>query len=128
MERLTTLITPWGSVAHQARAGLHSATGLPWEIWRDSHYQLSNRCAWGWKLADLGIPVVLVYLGFLYAAEMAKKGAPFAQAGEWESVLKEHSASVVPESVWNRERQVSGVPFVPLISAFDLPLHGESPR
>src|SRR5581483_5853402 len=30
----------------------------------DSHYQLSNRLAFAWKLASLGVPTVLVYLGF----------------------------------------------------------------
>jgi hypothetical protein len=114
-----------GTAIDQARAGLHSATGLPWEISRDSHYQPSNRCAWSWRVADLGIPVVLVYLGFLNAAEMARGGTPFATASEWESVVAEHSAPLFPESVWNREWDVNGVPFIPLIRAIELPLHGE---
>jgi hypothetical protein len=29
-----------------------------------THYQLSNRVAWGWKLAECGLPVALLYLGF----------------------------------------------------------------
>lgn len=36
----------------------------------DSHYQFSNRFAFAWKLATIGIPVVLVYLGFLDAHDM----------------------------------------------------------
>jgi hypothetical protein len=31
----------------------------------DSHYQLANRVAYAWKLASLGLPVVLMYLGFV---------------------------------------------------------------
>ena len=31
---------------------------------------MSNRFAWAWKLADLGVPVVLVYLGFFRALFM----------------------------------------------------------
>jgi hypothetical protein len=31
----------------------------------ESHYQLANRIAWAWKLADCGLSVVLLYLGFL---------------------------------------------------------------
>ena len=42
-----------------ARNGLSAATGLQWGLSRDDHYQLSNRFAWCWKLATLGIPVVL---------------------------------------------------------------------
>jgi hypothetical protein len=31
----------------------------------ESHYQLANRIAWAWKLAELGVPTILLYLGFL---------------------------------------------------------------
>ena len=58
----------------QANAGLRRATGGSWNLSRDHHYQLSNRFAWAWKLATLGLPTVLVYLGFLEAEEMR---APF---------------------------------------------------
>ena len=30
----------------------------------DNHYQLSNRIAYVWKLAQMGIPTILAYLGF----------------------------------------------------------------
>ena len=45
-----------------AAAGLQAATGGTWELSPDSHYQLSNRFAWSWKLASLGIPIMLLYL------------------------------------------------------------------
>jgi hypothetical protein len=32
---------------------------------RDAFYQISNRIAWGWRLASLGVSVTLLYLGFL---------------------------------------------------------------
>jgi hypothetical protein len=51
----------------EANDGLAKATGLNWGLARDSHYQLSNRFAWSWKAAELGLCVVLVYLGFLNA-------------------------------------------------------------
>ncbi|MGH7551770.1 MAG: hypothetical protein ACREMQ_01925 [Longimicrobiales bacterium] len=109
----------------EARDGLNEATGLTWGISRDSHYQLSNRFAWAWKLAALGVPVVLVYLGFAGAREMADKGEPFASGAAWEALVKEHAAEVVPESAWNAEWRVNGVPFVPIIRAFEQPLNGE---
>ncbi len=34
-------------------------------ISRDTPYQLANRVAFSWKIASFGIPVILVYLGFL---------------------------------------------------------------
>ena len=52
---------------------------------------MSNRFAWAWKLTDLGIPIVLVYLGFLGATEMKDNGQPLADAGAWESIVKRHS-------------------------------------
>lgn len=32
---------------------------------RDAFYQISNRMAWGWRLASLGVPVTVLYLGFV---------------------------------------------------------------
>src|SRR5262249_30861440 len=34
------------------------------------YYQLSNRFAFAWKLAAMGVPTILVYLGFLNAKEL----------------------------------------------------------
>jgi hypothetical protein len=65
-------------------------------ISRDSHYQMSNRFAWSWKLAEYGIPVVLVYLGFLNASEMVDRGDPFANQDSWESLVMAHSSPLFP--------------------------------
>jgi hypothetical protein len=59
-----------GAAIESARMGFEAGTRLAWHISRDSHYQISNRFAWSWKLTQLGIPVVLVYLGFLNASDM----------------------------------------------------------
>ena len=104
-----------GAAIEEARAGLSAATGLPWQISRDSHYQLSNRLAWSWKLAMLGFPVILVYLGFLKADEMTDKGKPFATAADWGKLVRDHGAGVVPPEIWNREWSVASQPFVPLL-------------
>jgi hypothetical protein len=45
-------------------------TGLTWALSRDWCYQMSIRFAWAWKLAGLGKPVILIYLGFLAYDEM----------------------------------------------------------
>jgi hypothetical protein len=78
-----------------ACSGLSGATSLPWRIARDTHYQMSNRFAWSWKLAALGIPVVLVYLGFLNAGEMIDRGQPFASHEDWERLVKAHSQALL---------------------------------
>jgi hypothetical protein len=108
-----------------ARHGLSDATSLTWHISRDTHYQMSNRFAWSWKLTELGIPAVLIYLGFLKAVEMADRGVPFADHAEWESLVREHSGPLFPGDVWNRRWSVKGVPFIPLIKSLDQPLDPE---
>jgi len=51
-----------------------------WQLSRDSLYQLANRFAWAWKIASLGVPVALVYLGFIAADQM--KGRKLITNGE----------------------------------------------
>jgi hypothetical protein len=116
-----------GAAIESARLGLEMATRLKWQISRDSHYQMSNRFAWSWKLTELGIPVVLVYLGFLNAADMSKPGeVPLADAAAWEALVKSHSAPLFPGEVWDRRWAVHGVPFIPLIRSLELPLGTEA--
>ena len=110
-----------GQAIEQAAAGLQSATGGSWNIARDSHYQISNRFAWSWKLASLGIPVVLVYLGFLYATDIAKGGNLFHSQDHWERVIKGHCEGVVDNTCWGTRLDVNGVPLLPLIRAVEQP-------
>lgn len=107
-----------------ASVSLAEATGLPWALSRDWNYQMSNRFAWSWKLAELGIPVALVYLGFLNSNEMADRGKPFATAGEWEELVLDHSKELFPSIVWGKRWSVNGVPFIPLIRSVEAALDG----
>lgn len=111
-----------GTAIAVARTGLAAATGLGWQISRDSHYQISNRFAWCWRLTELGIPVVLVYLGFLAANEMADKGRPLTDAKDWSDLVLAHGEGVVPAEVWGRSWTVNGVAFAPLIASAMQPL------
>lgn len=56
----------------------------------DSCYQLSNRIAFSWWLAEQGIPVVLVYLGFLDVKDMEEKHKIFTNANDWEEHLNKY--------------------------------------
>ena len=67
--------------------------GEGWRLSIDSHYQLSNRFAWARKVASLGVPVALVYLGFLNAAEM---GQPFTSHDAWDRCLRAYAEGMVP--------------------------------
>ena len=109
----------------QARIGLGEATDLPWAISRDTHYQMSNRFAWSWKLTELGFPVVLVYLGFLRADEMVDRGLPFPDHAAWEALVHEHSSPLFPSQVWNRRWLVNNVPFIPMIASTSQALEEE---
>jgi hypothetical protein len=111
-----------GKAIQDACDGLTTETKLPWALSRDQKYQMSNRFAWSWKLAQLGVPVALVYLGFLGANEMEDRGQPFATPNQWEALVMAQSEGLIPAAIWNREWKIKGIPFVPLIRAYTCPL------
>ena len=64
-------------------------------ISRDKYYQLSNRVAHAWWLADKGIPVVLLYLGFLNCKDMDNcKNKLFKTDQDWQTSFIEHAKQV----------------------------------
>lgn len=113
------------SALGEANAGLQKATGGPWELSAEHHYQIANRFAWSWKLATLRVPVVLVYLGFLDAVEMTDKGNPFGSDDDWRDVLLEYCRETIDAACWERTLDIGGTPLLPLIrsdpQAFELP-------
>ena len=70
----------------------------------DDHFQLSNRIAWSIKLASLGIPVVLIYLGFLNTKEMtiSKDDSLLSNAKEWETLVTKYSKDIDFED-WSKK-------------------------
>lgn len=111
-----------GAAIREAALGLTAATGHLWSISRDTRYQMSNRFAWAWKLTECGVPVVLVYLGFVRADEMWDRGQPFAGAADWERLVLAESAALFPAETWGRRMDVNGCCFVPLIRALEISL------
>jgi hypothetical protein len=96
----------------------NSDLGQGWNLTCDSHYQLANRFAWASKVASLGVPVVLVYLGFLNAHDMPK---PFADACAWERAVLNYSRNVVPARVWgSMSLRINGTPLIPLIRSAEV--------
>jgi hypothetical protein len=58
-------------------------------------YQLSNRVANAWWLANQGVPVVLMYLGFLNCQDMNDgKRKLFVDDKDWQNCFKEHAQKV----------------------------------
>ena len=115
-----------GAAIAEAAGGLGRVTGRTWAISRDSHYQLSNRFAWTWKLASLGIPVALVYLGFLSAVEMADIGRPFRSEDEWNSVLMDHCDGVVDPRCWGEWHDTGNTPMIPVVRAYHQPFESDA--
>jgi len=79
-------------------------------ISRDSHYQLANRLALTWKLASLGIPVVLLYLGFAGDDGISDVGDPFADDADWHAAFDAYSAEVAPSELLDRRLEIGSTP------------------
>jgi hypothetical protein len=81
-----------------------------------THYQLSNRFAFAWKLATMGVPVVLVYLGFLDAGEMESGNrVVLKNQAQWRDCVLDRSKGTIPQAAWGRTFDVDGTPVTVLI-------------
>ena len=110
----------------EANCNLHSATGGSWNLALTPRYQLSNRFAWSWKLASLGVPVVLVYLGFLNARDMACDSPIFKSEEDWKRILKNYSKNTVDNTCWEK-RWDFAAPFIPIIRSCNQPFDPKKP-
>jgi hypothetical protein len=70
---------------------------------RDVSYQLSNRLAFTWKLATMGLPTVLVYLGFLSDSGIDDVGDHFRDHAHWAESFHTHARKVAPDALFERE-------------------------
>lgn len=78
----------------------HLSTRYPdISIHRDRHYQLSNRIAFAWRLASLGIPTVLIYLGFVGDMGIRDVGERFHDEQHWHTVFETHLKAVCPTAI-----------------------------
>ena len=73
-----------------------------------------------------GIPVVLLYLGFLNAEEMTDRGQVFDSEDQWETSLKSHSEGIFENRCWGQWIDLNGIPLLPLIRGVEQPLCGPS--
>ncbi|MEE9442689.1 MAG: hypothetical protein V3V99_08475 [candidate division Zixibacteria bacterium] len=108
-----------GEAVGEANDGLNKIRD-GWNLSHKSHYQLCNRFAWSWKLATLGIPVVLVYLGFLNADEMPN---PFPDPQSWDNAVRNYARNLVPESVWGNKLMFDDTPLYPIIRSMKIRLN-----
>jgi hypothetical protein len=105
-----------GAAIEAARAAL-----LPrWPtlaISRDAHYQLSNRIAFAWRLASLGLPTVLVCLGFIGDAGMRDVGEPFASDKDWTEAFWKQAEGILPKGMCEQAMDCGAAPFWFLLRA-----------
>ncbi|MCJ2165598.1 MULTISPECIES: hypothetical protein [unclassified Pseudodesulfovibrio] len=86
-----------GQCIEEANSALNQI--LPgFSISRDTHYQLSNRIATAWKLADCGLPVALLYLGFTGDAGMrTPTRQPLIDRDHWLRLMGAYLHGVMPQ-------------------------------
>lgn len=80
-------------------------------IHRDRHYQLSNRLAFAWKLASLGVPTVLLYLGFTGDAGIRDVGEPLRDAEHWGALFSSHLTRVCPSGIAEEPIEIGDAAF-----------------
>ena len=72
-----------------------------------AHYQLANRLAFTWKLATLGIPTVLIYLGFIGDTGMKDR---FLSPTDWEQTFAAYAKSSGCQSLFERRLECGAAP------------------
>jgi len=98
-----------GDAVEEACAGWRSLDERI-SITRDSHYQLANRLAFTWKLAQSGVPVVLVYLGFFGDEGIRDVGPPFADDADWQRAFGTYIRDVFPSDLIDRRLDIGPAP------------------
>jgi len=66
----------------------------------EKHYQLANRVAWAWKLSECGVPVILLYLGFLGDTYFSDR---FIDRDHWQRAMGSYMEGVVPLNLPGQE-------------------------
>lgn len=94
---------------------------------RDSHYQFANRIAFAWKLASLGLPTVLIYLGFTGDLGIRDRGEPLRDDRHWREAVLQHTQGVLPPVFFERPIDLSGTPLLILIRSLGCVRQSPSP-
>jgi hypothetical protein len=82
-----------GDAISEARGALsHFCSSI--SISRDTHYQLSNRIAYTWKLASMGIPTILLYLGFTNDPAWIRQKDQFKTQHNWMEAIHGYYSEV----------------------------------
>ena len=88
------------AIAEAAIALQRTVPGI--SISRDKNYQFANRIAFAWKLASLGIPVAMIYLGFIGDNAISRPGEFFHSSDHWQDAFRRHTAEHFPAAMQGR--------------------------
>ena len=88
----------------ESESGLNDICDGVFGLSVDSHYQLVNRVAHLWKLATCGIPVVLLYLGFVGDTRISK--SYFQNNEHWQRAMGGYMQGVIPQSFLEQQHQI----------------------
>ncbi len=90
--------------------------GSGFSLSRESHYQFANRIAFSWKLASMGLPTVLVYLGFTGDEGIEDAGPMLRDAAHWKKIMGDHVAGLVPSAFFGEWQEVGEAGFYPMLA------------
>ncbi len=111
-----------GNMIKDVKDKLNEGDKFSFGLTHERYYQLSNRFAWTWKLAHLGIPVVLVYLGFINTKEMNEK-IFYSHVDFVRSMTTGEPAEIVDPNAWERKFEVGDgekkTPFIALLRSLE---------
>ncbi|MDI9524990.1 MAG: hypothetical protein QM218_05790 [Candidatus Cloacimonadota bacterium] len=100
-----------GDAISEARGAIsHFCSGI--KISRDNHYQLSNRIAYTWKLASMGIPTILLYLGFINDPAWRSEHNQFVSEAKWIEATNNYFESVGASELLRKKKiaLANGIP------------------
>ena len=84
----------------------------------DHHYQLSNRIAYAYKLATLGLPVILMYLGFVGDRYFPTDW--IRSPDHWQRLIEGYLQGVVPLGLPERTVSTGSGSLVMVVRSLDL--------
>jgi hypothetical protein len=104
------------AISEASAALLEAVPGIA--LSRDSNYQFSNRIAFAWKLGTMGIPVVLIYLGFLN--DTIINPLTFLRSlKNWKQYFDTHTGTHFPGTHVEQEIATANAPFWLLVRSLE---------
>jgi hypothetical protein len=86
-----------------------------------NHYQFANRIAFAWKLAQLDVPVILIYLAFTKDEGIRDAGEPFEDADDWKNFFTGATRGIFPGEAVGRRIECGPAPFWLLLASRPAP-------